>query len=70
MSIHFFLRHLVDTENDSAESENSNWAYRLLEIVLTGAFIQIICATGKKEARQIALPGLRHRTAGALLTRS
>jgi len=35
----------MDTENDSAESENPNWAYRLLRIVLTGAFIEIICTT-------------------------
>ena len=32
-------------ENDSADSEDPNWAYPLLRMVLTGAFIEIIATT-------------------------
>ena len=35
----------MDAENDSADSEDPNWAYPLLRMVLTGAFIEIIATT-------------------------
>ena len=35
----------MDAENDSADSENSNWAYPLLRMALTGEFFEIIAAT-------------------------
>jgi hypothetical protein len=35
----------MDPEIDAEESENPNWAYPLLRIVLTGALIEIICTT-------------------------
>lgn len=35
----------MDAENDSVESENPNWAYPLLRLVITGTFIEIIATT-------------------------
>ena len=35
----------MDTENDCATSEDPNWAYPLLRMVVTAAFIEIICTT-------------------------
>ena len=32
-------------ENDSADSENSNWAYHLLRMAHTGAIIEIVVTT-------------------------
>lgn len=35
----------MDTENDSEDSENPNWAYPMLQMVISGAFVEIIATT-------------------------
>ena len=41
----FCQGHLMDTENDSEDSENPNWAYPMLQMVISGAFVEIIATT-------------------------
>ena len=35
----------MDTEKDVTESEDPDWAYPLLRIVIAGAFLEITCTT-------------------------
>jgi hypothetical protein len=68
--------HLMNAENDSADSEDPNWAYPLLRTVLTGAFIEIIAATILRVLSGIGfvpmplMPVVGFFVAGAFLTGS
>jgi hypothetical protein len=66
----------MDAEHDSADSEDPNWAYPLLRMVLTGAFIEIIATTilwalsGIGFVPMLLMPVVDFFVAGAFLTGS
>lgn len=66
----------MDAENTSADSEDPNWTYPLLRMVLTGASIEIIATTilwvvsGIGFVPMPLMPVVDFFVAGALLTGS